>query len=172
MDEVDMCNQDMWGTCRCPVPVNTGPFIINKNVTYYHKAGILRIRGRAWKTVHSPNQGWGLHFFKEVLQIQDREGIKVDVFLGGNRADASVIYKPSTNMPHQPRCGLLRVEYGMGLRPLYSARKIQRWLRRKMDAWLQTKRLAFAMGLHARLGRQSQALSLHADTLRLILEAS
>jgi hypothetical protein len=166
---MDLCNPDMHGYCRCPVPVNAGPCIINKDVTYYHKAGILRIRGRVWKTVNSPSNGWGLHFFKEMLQIQDREGIKIDVFECGNIAEASVYYARSTNMPNRPSCGLLRVEYGMYLRHLYLVRKIQTWVRRALKTRRQKRRLAFAMGMHARLGCQSVVMGLHSDTLRLIL---
>jgi hypothetical protein len=56
-----------------------------------------------------------------------------------------------------------------GFRLLYLVRKIQTWVRRALKTRRQTRRLAFVMGMHVRLGCQSVVMGLHADTLRLIL---
>jgi hypothetical protein len=127
---------------------------------------MLRIGDMVLQTVRSPDNGWGMHFLKDVMQIQDKEGIKIRVWLTGwNHASASVVYTRGTNSS-----GTLRLQnVNFGLHPLYLVRKIQTWVRRALKTRRQKRRLAFAMGMHARLGCQSVVMGLHADTLRLIL---
>ncbi len=173
MDEVDMCNPDMYGKCRCPVPVNTGPIIINQYYTYYPKAGMLRFFDRVFHTVRSPAGNewpvWGLHFFKNWMQIKDRESICITVWCqGGPHAWANIWTKRDmSKMEHRDALHLQDVVPGFRL--LYLVRKIQTWVRRALKTRRQTRRLAFAMGMHARLGCQSMVMGLHADTLQLIL---
>jgi hypothetical protein len=168
MDEVDMCNPDTNGWCRCPVPVDTGPIIINKNYTYYPKAGMIKCFGLVVQTARMAGNEWGPHFIKDVQQIKDRESMEIAVH-GGERWWA-------TMKPEVPSGGMLRLRdvflrYEFpSMDPLYSVCKIQRWIRRALKTRRQTRRLAFAMGMHARLGRQSAVVRLPADTLRLILE--
>ena len=168
MDEIDMCSPDTNGWCRCQVPVNTGPIIINKNYTYYPKAGMVRVRGVVFRTARMAGNEWGPHFFKDVLQINDREGMQIAVY-GGSQ------YCWATMEPEQPRGGTLRLRDALfesifpHMNPLYSVCKIQTWVRGALKIRRQTRRLAFVMGMHVRLGCQSVVMSLHADTLRLIL---
>jgi hypothetical protein len=161
------------------MPTNTGPIEINEHDTYYPKAGMLRAGGTSFMDVRTlARQGWGLHFCRDVLLSGDAEATQIALsrecmHLGMRMGYVCVHYrKRSHEHPLPIRCTLSSQNMHLSMVPLLMVRTIQRWLRRKMEAWRQTKRLAFAMGLHARLGRQSQALSLHADTLRLILEAS
>jgi hypothetical protein len=161
---MDMCNPDMYGYCRCPVPVNTGPFIINKKYTYYPKAGMISCAGQVFQTTRSlADNEWGRHFFKDVLQIKDREGMRIAVYAN---SQCWAIVKPD-----QPRGGMLRLQYVFPciMHPLYLVRKIQTWVRGALKIRRQTRRLAFVMGMHVRLGCQSVVMGLHADTLRLIL---
>jgi hypothetical protein len=164
MDEVDLCNPDMHGYCRCPVPVNTGPFIINKKYTYYPKAGMISCAGQVFQTTRPlADNEWGPHFIKDVLQIKDREGMRIAVYAN---SQCWAIVKPD-----QLRGGklLLQDVFPCIMHPLYLVRKIQTWVRRALKTRRQTRKLAFAMGTHARLGCQSVVMGLHADNLQLIL---
>ena len=53
---------------------------------------------------------------------------------------------------------------------LWRVRAIQRWWRRRMTAIWQERALAVAMGLHKRLGAESQMRAMDNELLRLIVQ--
>jgi hypothetical protein len=129
---------------------------------------MISASGKIFQTARSQADNvWGLHFFKDLLQIKDREGMQIAVYAN---SQCWAIVKPD-----QLRGGLLHLQDVFHqdmfprMHPLYLVRKIQTWVRRALKTRRQKRRLAFAMGMHARLGCQSVVMGLHADTLRLIL---
>jgi hypothetical protein len=178
MDNGDTCtNQRKYGFCRCPLPVNTDPIVINENDTYYPKAGMLRACGTSFMNVRTlASQGWGLHFCRDVLQRKDVDVTQrilswIDVSEGIHTRKAKILHYIRVIKEDSPICCLPRQNLLSSMHPLHSVCKIQTWIRRTLKTWRQTRRLAFAMGMHARLGRQSAVMCLPADTLRLILDA-
>lgn len=164
-------NQSKFGFCRCPMPVGVGPILINEQDTYYPKAGMLRAGGTSLLDVRSlARKSWGLHFCRDVLQSKDAEAVQIA--LGVRWGSVSVHY--TKRIKQHPRliwCTLTSLDMHPSMMSLYSVWRIQAWIRRTLETRRQAKRLAFAMGLHTRLGRESAVLGLHADPLGLILAA-
>ncbi len=174
MDESSACSiQSKYGFCKCSMPVNTGPIIINKSDTYYPKAGMLRVGGTSFIDVRMlARQEWGLHFCREVLLSKNAEATRIalssmDVVQLGRRIGfVSVHYTRDGIEHHLPSCW----ESTHHVLPLFSVWLIQAWIRRALEARRRTKMLAFAMGVHARLGLLSPLRDLHADVLRLMVK--
>jgi hypothetical protein len=181
---MDVCPYYARGRFGCECPIEKG--IIHKCVwiqdyprgvlppssvmqaSYYPKASMLCVGGFLLSVRHV---GWGKHFWQELIDIP--EGILMQLWREKTQCyyNLTMIYATRGSRGETVACtwACLACPLRQRVLLLVYLRRIQRGVKKFLASRRSSRYLAFSMGLHDRLGRNSVVGWLHRDTLTTII---